>query len=166
MKIFKSLFCFFLLFISTNVGVYAQTKVSAIKAKLFYNENKDGDESKDVSGGFSENIIDNSEIVLWNTLIGEGSAEGYSNQTIVIVEIASKGQSNKNQLVKFTATVGKKVILQQLRTFSVISDSTKFNLLFLLNNTGCEEIAVTAEIIKNNKPVSILKKKINFKCGE
>jgi hypothetical protein len=145
---------------------FGQTKISAIQAKLFYNEKKSETFGKDVSGTFSDNIIDNSEVVLWNTIIGEGSAEGYSNQTIVIVEVTTIGQSNKNQILKLSATAENKVLLQQQRTFSSVGDNTKYKLLFLLNNTGCEKIALKAEIIKDGKSISTMNKTINFRCGE
>jgi len=149
-----------------SLNVMGQTKISAIQAKLFYNEKKDKQTNSDVSGNFSENIIDNSEITLWNTIIGEGSAEGYSDQTIVIVEVTSIGQSNKDQILKLSASAGKKILLQQQRTFSCIGENTKYKLLFLLNDTGCDKITLKAEILKNGKNVSTMNKTINFECGE
>lgn len=57
----------------------AQAKITAIQAKLFYNEKK-SDNEKDVSGSFSPNIL-NGDFALWNVIIGAGDAEGYTNQT-------------------------------------------------------------------------------------
>lgn len=149
-------------------SLFSLTKVSNIQAKLFYNENKfEGEiEKKDVLGTFSGNIIDNPEFSLWNTAIGEGSAKGYSNQTIVIVEIISKGMSIKNQILKFTATTEKKILLQQQKIFNCIEDKTKYDLLFLLDNTYCEKITIKAELLKGTKIVSTLSKIIDFQCGE
>ena len=149
-----------------NYALLGQTKISAIQAKLFYNEKKSDTERKDVSGTFSDNIIDNSEVALWNTIIGEGSAEGYSNQTIVIIEVTSNGQSNKNQILRFSASAGKKILLQQQKTFSCIGDKTKYKILFLLGDTGCDKISLKAEIIKSGKSISTMNKTINFECGE
>ena len=163
MRFSKKFFAIVFFITLFNYTSFGQTKISAIQAKLFYNEKESG---KDVSGTFSDNIIDNSEVTLWNSVIGEGSAEGPSKQTIVIVEVTSNGQSNKNQILKFSATAGKKVLLQQQKTFSCIGDKTKYKLLFLLEETGCDTISLKAEIIKNGKSVSTMNKTINFECGE
>jgi len=158
---------FFLMLLTCLIAsnsLHSQTKVSAIQAKLFYNENKP--QSKEVCGTFSDNIIDDPQISLWNTIIGEGSAKGYSNQTIVIVEITSNGLSNKKQVLKFTAMAGRKILLQQQKTFHAIEDKTKYELLFLLDNTGCEKVLIKAELLNNSKIVSALSKTISFQCGE
>jgi hypothetical protein len=155
-----------LLILFSTMLMVAQTKISSIQAKLFYNEKKTDLESEDTSGTFSDNIVNNSEIVLWNTIIGEGSANGFSNQTIVIVVVTSNGQSNKNQIIRFTATSGKKILLQQQQTFSCIGNQAKYKLLFLLNDTGCKKISLKAEILKNGKSISTMIKSIDFECGE
>jgi hypothetical protein len=104
-------FFFFLLF--THFFAAAQSKISAIHAKLFYNETRaDATTDTAVGGTFSENIIGNDDFVLWNTIIGEGSAKGYSNQTVVIVSVTSKDAVNKSQILRFTATVGKRLMQQ------------------------------------------------------
>lgn len=120
---------------------------------------------KDVSGNFSPNVIDNQEFALWNTIIGEGSAEGYSNQTIVIVEISAKGMSNKDQTLKLTAKSGKKTLTQQ-QNFSCVDCAKPYKVLFILNETGCEKVSLKAELLNNNKVVSTLNKSIDFECGE
>jgi hypothetical protein len=156
---------FFLLF--NHYFATAQSKVTAIHAKPFYNETRDyATTDTGVGGTFSENIIGDDDFVLWNTIIGEGSAKGYSNQTIVIVSVTSKDAVNKSQLLRFTATEGKRVIQQQQQTFSCLGKNTTYQLLFLLNNTGCEMIKVKAELLKNRKSVSTLSKTIEFRCGE
>lgn len=38
--------------------------------------------------------------------------------------------------------------------------------LFLLNDTGCEEITLKAEILQVGKIISKMVKKISFACGE
>ena len=70
---------------------YAQSqdliyKISSIEAHLFCNLDNDFSDKK-VAGTISENVLDNPEFSLWNTIIGEGSAEGSSNQTLIIVNI-------------------------------------------------------------------------------
>lgn len=159
---FLFLFLFF-----TQYFASAQSKVTAIQAKLFYNETRDyATTDTGIGGTFSENIIGNDDFILWNTIIGEGSAKGYSNQTVVIVSVTSKDAVNKSQVLRFTATAGKRVMQQQQQTFSCLGKNTTYQLLFLLNNTGCEMIRVKAELLKNGKPISTLGKTIEFRCGE
>ena len=149
--------CFFFLF-------NAQSKIIGIKAKLFYNENKTN--GNNTVGTFSENLIGNKDFTLWNTIIGEGSSEGYSNQTLVTVEISSNFKSNKKQQIKLIATSGKKVILQQIKSISVVNNPALYNMIFVLDGTGCEEINLKAELLYNGKVISTMNKKILFDCGE
>jgi hypothetical protein len=146
-------------------SIVGQTKILSIEAKLFYNQNKDLTVVSDAAGNVSENIID-SKFALWNTIIGEGDAIGCSNQTMVVVTVQSNGLSNKDQIVKLTATSGKKTILQQQKTFSVIGDEVPYKILFLLDDTGCEIIRLKASVLKKGMVVSKMEKSINFHCGE
>jgi hypothetical protein len=151
-----------------TVSLFAQSKsseITGITAKLFYNENSDVRE-KNVSGTFSENIIDNNDFALWNVIIGAGSAEGYTNQTIVIVTVKSSGFSNIEQTLIFTAKSKDRAILSEKRTFNCINENAEYKILFLLNDTGCEEISIKADLINDGKTVSTMKKEINFECGE
>lgn len=162
MKIINPLL-FVLIFFSSNF-FNAQTKIIGIKAKLFYNENKAVDNS--VVGRFSENIIDNNEFTLWNTIIGEGSSEGYSNQTLVIVELSSNSISNKKQEIRLTASTGKNIVFQQVKSIFSVNDPTLYNVIFVLDETGCDDLTIKADILSNNKIVSTFNKKILFECGE
>jgi len=47
--------------------------ISEIQAKLYYSN----------TGTFSQNILDNPNITLWNVIIGEGSVGGSSENTLV-----------------------------------------------------------------------------------
>ena len=158
-----------LLILFSTMLMVAQTKISSIQAKLFYNEKNDNFENEDFSGTFSENVIDNDGIGLNNVIIGEGGGiGGITSQTIVIIEITSIKQTTSNHILKFTATAGKRVLLQKTQPFDFLSDDAikKHKLLFLLNDTGCEKISLKAEILKNNKSVSTMIKTIDFECGE
>src|SRR5262249_20901178 len=53
-------------------------KITAIRAKLFHQD----------KGTFSPDVLSTRDFILWNTPIGEGSAEGPSDEVLVIVEIA------------------------------------------------------------------------------
>ena len=146
----------------------AQTKsseITGLSAKLFYNQNKETS-SMNVSGTFSDNVIDNENYVLWNAIIGGGSAEGYSHQTIVIVTVKSIGLSNVEQKIKLTAKADGKNILSETKDFSCIGDKAEHKILFLLNDTGCDELALKVELINGGKTVSAMSRDIKFQCGE
>src|SRR3954471_24957925 len=65
-------------------SILAQTKtpakITAIRAQLFY----------DAKGTFSDNILAQKDIALWNTIIGEGSSGGASTSTLVTVEVSGR----------------------------------------------------------------------------
>jgi hypothetical protein len=143
----------------------AQARVTRIEAKLFYNERK-GADGTDVAGTLSRNVIDDPSVTLWNTFIGEGFAEGYTNQTAVIVTVASRGKVNKGQTLRLTAAAGNKVILNQRLPFSVLQDPSICQLLFLLNGTGGEPITLRATVMEGSRAGSTLIKTINFMGGE
>ena len=147
---------------------YAQSQISDIEARLFYNQKSDQDHSPvdKISGTFSKDDIISGKVALWNTIIGAGDAEGPSTQTIVIVGIRSKNYSNTAQTLWFTATAGKKTIHQESKNFGVIGDNVNYKLLFLLNDTGCEKIVIKTELTIKGKVVSTLSKTIDFECGE
>lgn len=161
-KVKSALIAFILLLIGQLA--FSQSKITAIQAKLFYNENKP--QSKNVSGSFSPNLVDNADFALWNTMIGEGSAEGYSNQTIIVVEITSNGTPGKNQTLKLSITEGKKVVSAQTRTFSPLENKSKYKVLFLVNDVGCDTWNVKADLMVNNKTASTMTKKVEWGCGE
>ena len=163
----------FVVLLSAAILIYSnnacgQSRISTIEARLFYNQKSDQDNSPidKVSGTFSKQDVSSGTVALWNTIIGAGDAEGPSIQTIVIVGVKSLKYSNKPQTVRFTATVGKKIIHQESQTFEAIGDNVNYKLLFLLNGTGCEKITIKAELVIKGKEVSALSKSIDFECGE
>jgi len=152
------------LFLIPEKSIVAQSKITAIEANLFYNANKSESEGQNVAGEFSVNII-GTNFTLWNTIIGEGDAKGYSNQTVVIVEITSNESSDKDQILKLKASSDNKILLQQEQAFSNINNA-KYKLLFLINNTGCKPVDIKCELFSKGKLISSLTKSINFECGE
>jgi len=152
----------------TIASAFAQSKISGIEAKLFYNQKSDQDKSATdtVSGTFSKEDISSGKFALWNAIGGAGDAEGPSDQTIVIVSIKSMNYSNKLQTIRFTAKARGKTLKQESQNFSVIGDNVTYKVLFLLNDTGCEKIDITADLLVKMKTVSTMRKSIQFECGE
>jgi hypothetical protein len=131
-------------------------KIVSIKAFLFLNDQ--GTQSK-------KNVAD-PNVFLWNAIIGEGGAGGYTHETLVIVEIAGeKGSLNTNRKLIFTATEKGKIKLQRTSSIHILNDNGRYYLPYLLYDTGCEPLKLSAKIIGQNKP-SIMERKINFECGE
>lgn len=93
-------------------------------------------------------LIDNNQISLWNTIIGEGSAGKPSEKTKIVVE----GQNGDINLVVYQ----KKAIVLN-KTFSLIGKKE-----FIINGTGCQPLDI--QIFQNANV--ILTKTINYECGE
>ncbi len=160
---------FFAVLMISFSNVNGQSKITSIQAKLFYNQKSDMDTSPGdkVSGTFSkQDIINDKGFALWNTITGAGDAEGPSNQTIIIVAIKSLNLSNKNQILRLTVSMDKKVIQSETRAFSAIGNKVDYKLLFLVNNTGCGKLTLKADLINSVKTISTMTRFIDFECGE
>jgi hypothetical protein len=147
--------------IFTNSLLSAQSKsapyyISKINAYLVYNQ----------SGKMSENLIDNESFILWNTVIGEGNAAEPSTQTLVIVEISGNPKEYTQRDVRLTVMNGSEVFFKQSVDFVILDENSKYYAAFLLYNTGCSELKLTAEILNKTLVESKLIKTIPFHCGE
>jgi hypothetical protein len=145
----------------SNTNSFAQTKVSpkitAIRAQLFY----------EPTGTFSEDILAKKDFALWNTIIGEGSADAASTSTLVTVEISGRHLPVGGTKVEITPT-GKKnrLIQKKLVSVDIYDERTKFYAPLWLNDTGCEPIKIAARLIGSGAPTGIITKTIPFACGE
>lgn len=140
-------------------------KIEHIKAFLYYNTNKSMG-TPQVAGTLSENLIDNDSMMLWNTIIGEGSAQGISNQTFVVVEISGNPKDYVSRDIRLTALMGKKVALRQTQSFAILDQNNRYYAAFMVYDTGCSDLTLTAEILNKQVVESKLKKTIAFNCGE
>jgi len=130
--------------------------IGAIKALLFYNQTAD----------FSENIIDNPDFMLWNVGIGEGSAKGPSDATLVVVEVVgAPGAYQPDRRVQLVATEGGKVRFKRTFETGVLSDDGKYHAGFWLYGTGWQPIELVARILGQAED-SEIKKAIEFQSGE
>ena len=133
-------------------------KISAIKAMLFY----------DGKGTFSRDVLAKPDFTFWNTIIGEGDAEGPSNSTVVLVEVTGKpspDEPSPSRKVEFTALASRKILLKRTTDIGLFGDGGKFYAAFWLYDTGCQPVKITARIIGQVQPSSI-SKTIPFACGE
>ena len=162
----------FLFCASAALGQNKPYKIKAIKAFLYYN----GENLQDskIRGSLSENLIDNGKFALWNTIIGEGDAKAESNQTFVVVEITGNPKEYVGRKVVLTVTTSGKQLFKQVQDFAIGDEASNYSAAFLLYNTGCQPLKLTAEIVNEKtvqkKKVSVvestLTKTIPFACGE
>lgn len=127
-------------------------EVNRIDVRLFLNH----------SGTLSAPLDDRAE--LWNTIIGAGGAGEPSTSTLVDVVVSSKpGSFEKNGYVTLVAADAKseKVISKMKERLGVFGSDGKFHAPFLLKDTGCVPLRLTASIGGQSKTVTV-----PFRCGE
>lgn len=155
-----------LLILSANLEVIAVRpvpatppyKITAIKAMLFY----------DGKGTFSRDVLAKPDFTFWNTIIGEGDAEGPSNSTLVLIEVTGKpspDEPSPSRKVQITAVASSKVILKRTIDIGLFGESGKFYAAFWLYDTGCQPTKISAHILGQTQPSSV-SKTIPFACGE
>lgn len=131
-------------------------RIAAMRASLFYSD----------TGTFSENILDNPHFTLWNTIIGEGSARGPSEATLVVVEIAgAPGAHAEGRTLQFIATSRDTTMVRRRSPIGILSAKGRYFAGFWLHGTGCRRITLSATIT-GQSPVSRMTKVIPFACGE
>lgn len=132
-------------------------KITAVRAQLFY----------ETTGKFSPDILAAKDFALWNTIIGEGSAEAPSSSTFVTVEIGGRNVPVGSLKIEITATGDKnKVIQKKLIDVEIYDERTKFFAPLWLYDTGCEKIKISARLIGKGAPATVITKTIPFACGE
>jgi hypothetical protein len=129
--------------------------ITAIRAQLFY----------DASGTLSEDLLSQKDLILWNTMIGEGSAGAAS--TFVTIEISGRNLPVGATKVEIMATGNKgRLIQKKLIGVDIYDERTKFFAPFWLYDTACEPITISARLIGKGAPSTVVKKRIPFDCGE
>jgi hypothetical protein len=141
----------------------SNNKIDSIQAFLIYEEN----------GKLSQNILDG-KFTFWNTVIGEGDAEGHSSATLVEVIISTDGKTDKTfPVLQFSAISedGKRInYTKTVDYFFPKEGASKVYVPFLLHDTGCEKIKLIVKLVNSkNKPTityQTVTKVIPFVCGE
>lgn len=133
-------------------------KITGVKAMLFY----------DGKGTFSRDVLAKPAFAFWNTIIGEGDAEGPSNSMLVVVEVTgnpSRDEAAPSRRVEFMATAARKVLLKKTTDIGLFGPGGKFYAAFWLYDTGCEPIKISARVLGQTQAPPIIKT-IPFECGE
>lgn len=154
----------FLLLMQSYIFVYntaAQTKITSIKARIISDdpaENNDGFYPiNNQIGAFSDNIIDNPEFPLFNTI---------TDQLLVSVELIESKNLGHELTFRFSAVQDGKTLLKKKRMMYPNGDINRRNFYFILDDIGCTYLTFKAELIKKKKVVSTMTKEIEFECGE
>ena len=157
MILVRAVLCSLLMWPAVCLAQTGTPRVSAIQAKLFY-EN---------TGTFSENVLTEKGFDLWNTPFD------WSYSTFVVVELEGVPQYGMTpRRVELTARYApynldgsnsRRVTLRQTEWVRNGSESGKAYAGFWLKNTGCEPVYLTAWLAGRRQRVSAT---INFGCGE
>ena len=145
--------------------------VDSIQALLFYNGNNSYPKTQ-VAGTFSPNIIDNKDFTLYNTIIGEGSAQGSSRQTLVVVKIivtpsmVDIQRRDSFRRISFQVEQGDKEIFKRTDEFYIEEGQKEYFMAYMIYGTGKSKFDITAEIINKGKVESKLHKTLPFALGE
>ena len=162
----KKIFLLTIIVAVLSISVFAQAKlnqkISDVRAFLIYEEN----------GEMSRNILDG-KFTFWNTVIGEGDAEGHSSSTLIHIVIdKDASKSDIYPVLQFTAVSEDKKQVNYKTTvdyFFPTEGKSRVFVPFLLHNTGCQKITMTIKLINHRKPQNAyqtVKKVIPFLCGE
>jgi hypothetical protein len=130
-----------------------------MRAQLFYSDR----------GTFSRNILPepgSPPFELFNVITGEGSAEGYAEATLVVVEVTGepRAASEFGRSVELTATVDGRVTLRQTVGLGSLSERGRFFAPFWLYDTGCRPVHLSARIVGRGQPSTPLRAEIPFLC--
>jgi hypothetical protein len=98
-------------------------------------------------GSISDFDVLNEDVVLWNTIIGEGDAEKPSNKVKIIV-------SGKGNNLRINIMNGEEIVIDKDIS---ISNKTEF----IISDTGCEQVTINIK----NKNIDY-RDNIDFQCGE
>jgi len=136
---------------------FAPYTIGGLEAKLFY----------DGTATFSRNVLAEPAFRFWNTIIGEGEAEGPSNSTLLLVQVSGNPSEDvipPRRTVEITAKSGRQTLLKKSMEIGLFKDG-KYYAAVWLYDTGCMPIDVTARLT-GQKLRAVAKATIPFACGE
>lgn len=135
----------------------AQVAITEIQAKLFYSN----------SGRFSSNLFEKKDLVLHNVIIGEGvGVEGPSENTLLIVTVSGVPKGTFEGLkLRVSAKTETRKLLDQECEVGIFNGNGNWYAPFLLYDTGCEPVTITAALGPTGKPL-VVTGTIPFSCAE
>lgn len=136
-----------------GLSVHSSTKISSIQVRLFYES----------IGQIDARDLVSKEMVLWNTIIGEGDASSPSNASIVFVEITGPLLEG---ILNLTIKNDKTIIRQEkVNIAEFFSQTGKITVPFVAIGTGCGLLKIDA-VLKVGNQIDEESRKVDFKCGE
>lgn len=130
----------------------APPQLTEMRAQLHYEE----------TGTLSPDILTTKDFVLWNTIIGEGSADEIANNLLVSVHVKAARETMVGPLRIIATGRGNRRVID--RTFDGILTSSRGDAwkAVLLYDIGCEgPLTITARLGR-----STIVKTLRFACGE
>lgn len=129
------------------------SELGEIRMHLFY----------EATGRLSRDISPPNEFSGWNTIIGEGSAEEYADDLLVVVEIRASGHHFLETPLRIVARGRNNRIIAQRRFASTLtSGAGRAYRPLWLNGVGCEgRIVVTASYGSRSRSETL-----SLDCGE
>jgi hypothetical protein len=130
--------------------------IAGVEAKLFYSN----------SGRLSSNIIGNPKIVLHNVVIGEGSVDGPSENTLLIVRVNGPAKSSLDGLLlHITATALEDTLADREVEVGTMNSVGNYYVASWLDDTGCAPVEVEVRLTVG-KEIRLAKVRIPFECSE
>ena len=116
-------------------AVPALYAITEVQAKLYYSN----------KGTFSQNVLDNPSVSLWNVIIGEGSAGGSSENTLVhVVVMGQPGSLAEGLALHVTAKTPTETLLDRRSQVGIMNTNGRYYAGFWLYGTGCEPVELWA----------------------
>ena len=138
-------------------AVPSEHRITGVRVHLFY----------EASGVLDERDLATGDMVLWNTVIGEGAAVAPSSTSIVYVELEGPSfVAGTAGVLSLTARTAENTLLAQevdLATF--FSQGTTLVIPFVVFGTGCGTLEIDAELTGIPTP-SRTQTAVDFQCGE
>src|SRR5262249_2347615 len=130
--------------------------IAAIEAKLFCSN----------TGRFSANIIGNPKFILHNVVAGEGSAEGPSESTLLLVRLQGPPKGFLKDLrLRVTATAEGDTLVDHEFEVGAMNSAGNYYTACWLEDTRCQPIDVVAEL-KSGRERKLVQATIPFDCAE
>lgn len=134
----------------------ADYQITGLSAQLFFHDRAQ----------FSEDILSQPNLDLWNTPTGAGQAGGPSISTLVTVEVSGPPERFvAGRRVELLVTSGGKIRFKRSIETPVLSDQGKVYIAFWLYDTGCEPLDLSARLTGQTHS-SEKSGHIKFACGE
>lgn len=147
----------------TNAGqdtspVKETFQITNIRAFLYYHG----------KGEFSQQDVLSGQMALWNVIIGAGDADAPSRATLVLVAVKAPSRPDRNfPAVRLTVKYANRTTLDhEVSLSSFANGQMTLQVPFLIYNTGCERLQITAALRVGTRVLNSLSRTAEFKCGE